>query len=53
MKQLLSTEPHQVMARIANSFLPGWHAPILMQPDLYGPLLAVLTLPQVTSDDDA
>lgn len=47
MKQLLSIEPDQVLARVANSFLPGWHSPILLQPDLYGPLVAVLTLPQV------
>jgi len=47
MKQLLSIEPDQVLVRVANSFLPGWHSPILLQPDLYGPLVAVLTLPQV------
>lgn len=32
--------------RIVNSFLPGWHSPLLVAPDMYGPLLGVLLLPQ-------
>jgi hypothetical protein len=37
----------QVVSRIINSFLPGWHSSILLRPDVYGPLLAVFMLPQV------
>lgn len=46
LKELFNIEPRRVMTRVLNSFLPGWHSPVLQQPDLYGPLLAVFTLPQ-------
>jgi hypothetical protein len=47
LKDLFNVEPSKVLSRVRNSFLPGWHSPVLLQPDIYGPLLAVLTLPQV------
>ena len=47
LKELFNVESSQVASRIINSFLPGWHSPILLRPDVYGPLLAVFMLPQV------
>mmetsp|Transcript_27612 Transcript_27612/g.39197 ORF Transcript_27612/g.39197 Transcript_27612/m.39197 type:complete len:718 (+) Transcript_27612:13-2166(+) len=46
LKDLFNVESSQVLSRIINSFLPGWHSPILLRPDVYGPLLAVFMLPQ-------
>ncbi len=46
LKELFNIEPDKVWTRICNSFLPGWHWPLLESPDLYGPLLAVFLLPQ-------
>ncbi|KAJ1430071.1 hypothetical protein B484DRAFT_54184 [Ochromonadaceae sp. CCMP2298] len=46
LKDVFDVDPGQVVSRIRNSFLPGWHSPILLHPDLYGPLLAVFMLPQ-------
>eukprot|EP01035_Chromulina_nebulosa_P027670 gene27670-36420_t len=46
LKELFNVESTQVISRIINSFLPGWHSPILLRPDVYGPLLAVFMLPQ-------
>ena len=48
LKELFNVAPDQVLKRLANSFLPGWHAPLLQHPDMYGPLLAVFMLPQVS-----
>ena len=42
--------PHrtaQVFTRVLNSFIPGWHSPLLLKPDLYGPLIAVFIMPQI------
>lgn len=52
LKELFNVDPAKVLTRIRNSFLPGWHAPILLQPDIYGPLLAVFCLPQVSETHD-
>mmetsp|Transcript_8914 Transcript_8914/g.14815 ORF Transcript_8914/g.14815 Transcript_8914/m.14815 type:complete len:736 (+) Transcript_8914:105-2312(+) len=46
LKEIFNIEPAGVVARIRNSFLPGWHTLVLVKPDLYGPLLAVFMLPQ-------
>lgn len=46
LKELFNVEPDKVMGRILHSFFPGWHSPLLVHPDLYGPLLAVFLLPQ-------
>lgn len=48
LKEVFDIEPGKVASRVLNSFLPGWHSPLLLQPDLYGPVLAVAALPQVT-----
>ena len=47
LKEVFDIEPGKVVSRVLNSFLPGWHAPLLLQPDLYGPVMAVFALPQV------
>jgi len=47
MKELFNIEPTDVLSRIFNTFLPGWHSPQLLQPDFYGPLIGVFLLPQV------
>lgn len=47
LKEVFDIEPGKVVARMFNTFLPGWHSPLLLQPDLYGPVVAVLALPQV------
>eukprot|EP01032_Pedospumella_encystans_P011246 gene11246-13086_t len=46
LKEVFDIEPGKVVSRVFNSFLPGWHSPLLLQPDLYGPVLAVIGLPQ-------
>eukprot|EP01035_Chromulina_nebulosa_P018197 gene18197-23859_t len=45
-KELFNVNPSDVISRIINSFLPSLHSPILLKPDIYGPLLAVFMLPQ-------
>ena len=50
LKEVFDIEPGKVVSRVFNSFLPGWHSPLLLQPDLYGPVLAVIGLPQVRVD---
>jgi len=47
MKALFNIEPVQVWSRVAHSFVPGWHSPLLQLPDMYGPIVGVLLLPQV------
>ena len=47
LKEVFDIEPDKVCSRIMNSFLPGWHSPILLHPDMYGPVIAVFALPQV------
>lgn len=49
LKEVFDIDPAKVVTRVLNSFLPGWHSPLLLQPDLYGPVLAVAALPQVRS----
>ncbi len=46
LKDLFRTDLSRVSSRIISSFIPGWHAALLLTPDLYGPLIAVFTLPQ-------
>jgi hypothetical protein len=46
-KELFNVAPETVLARVAYSFRPGAHSSLLTAPDFYGPLLAVLLLPQV------
>lgn len=48
LKELFNVNPSEVLSRIFNSFFPGWHSLILYKPDLYGPLVAVFMLPQVS-----
>jgi hypothetical protein len=45
LKDLFDITSDRVWSRCINSFLPGWHGSILLQPDLYGPLLGVFFLP--------
>lgn len=47
LKEVFDVDPERVASRVRNAFLPGWHSPLLLQPDLYGPVLAVAALPQV------
>lgn len=47
MEKLFEVEPRQVATRIFHSFIPGWHSHLLVQPDIYGPIIAVMSLPQV------
>ena len=47
MKDLFRLHPSAFFRRVINSFLPGWHSPVLSNPDLYGPILAVFLLPQI------
>ena len=52
LRVLFDVEPHEVFVRVCNSFLPGWHSSVLQKPDLYGPMVAVLTMPQVREDNN-
>ena len=47
MKDLFRVHPSAFFRRTINAFLPGWHSPVLSNPDLYGPILAVFLLPQI------
>jgi hypothetical protein len=47
LKLLFTVEPQEVVYRVANSFVPGWHGHALVKPDLYGPLIAIFLLPLV------
>lgn len=47
MKALFNIEASQVLSRVTHSFVPGWHSPLLQLPDMYGPIIGVLLLPQV------
>jgi hypothetical protein len=47
LKQMFDVSPSEIIYRIGNSFIPGKHSSILKQPDLYGPIVAVMSLPQV------
>jgi hypothetical protein len=47
LKDLFNIDPSRVWFRAINTFIPGLHLPIIAHPDLYGPLLLVLLLPQV------
>jgi hypothetical protein len=47
LRVLFDVEPSEVFIRICNSFIPGWHSPVLLKPDLYGPFIAVLMMPQI------
>lgn len=48
LKDLFRTDLSRVSSRVVNSFIPGWHVPLLHTPDIYGPLIAVFMLPQVS-----
>ena len=47
LRELFDVDLRLVFTRILNSFVPGKHSQILLNPDLYGPLIAVLMMPQV------
>lgn len=47
LKDMFSIEPAEVLRRCLYAFLPFKHASILAAPDIYGPLVATLSLPQV------
>ena len=47
MKDLFDISPRDVLHRIINSILPGYHSSLLQNPDLYGPFIAVFTMPLV------
>ena len=47
-KELFQIEPSEVVRRVAWSFVPGKHTPLLAAPDLYGPVVAACILPQVS-----
>lgn len=47
MKELFDVSPGDVLQRVVSSILPGYHTPLLQKPDLYGPFLAVLSMPLV------
>lgn len=47
LKDMFSIEPSEVLRRCLYAFLPFKHASILSAPDIYGPLVATLSLPQV------
>lgn len=44
---MFSISPSIVISRTLSSFVPSLHGPLLKQPDMYGPLVAVFSLPQV------
>lgn len=46
LKLLLTIAPDECLRRIINSFIPTRHGSILKSPDIYGPLVAVFSLPQ-------
>lgn len=45
-KSLYSIEPGEFVSRAYHSFIPGGLTPVLSRPDLYGPTIALLALPQ-------
>lgn len=47
LRDLFTVEPVEVLQRVANCFIPGRHSSLLATPDLYGPAIAVVSLPQV------
>jgi hypothetical protein len=47
MKLLFQTSMLEVKQKIIDSFIPGRYEKFFTSPDLYGPILAVLLLPQV------
>jgi len=47
LKEGFRVTPQRSISRIFNSVLPGRHGQLIQQPDLYGPLLATLSLPLV------
>ena len=47
LKDIFNIKPKEVMIRICQSIVPGRHRNILRYPDMYGPIMAVLLLPQV------
>lgn len=46
LKELLNIEPRDVLLRVFHTLIPGRHAAVLSTPDMYGPMIAVLALPQ-------
>ena len=46
LKQMFDVKPQEVIYRIGNSFIPGFHGSVLSHPDLYGPSIAVFLFPQ-------
>ena len=46
-KVLFSVTPDAILQRVLNTVRPGHHSAALVQPDFYGPLLAVFLLPQI------
>jgi hypothetical protein len=47
LKEIFDVSPLEILYRISNSFIPGKHSAILSKPDMYGPIIAVMSLPQV------
>jgi hypothetical protein len=48
LRHLFTVEPLEVLQRFCSCFVPGRHASLLQTPDLYGPVVAVVSLPQVS-----
>ena len=46
-KVLFSVTPEAILQRVVNTVRPGCHSAALVQPDFYGPVLAVFLLPQI------
>ena len=49
LKDVFRIDAYTVLLRVRNSFLPGWHAGIMLHPDLYGPILVRTNRKHVTS----
>ena len=47
LKDFFRISASATLSRIKNSFIPGRHFPLMERPDMYGPLMAVLSMPQV------
>jgi len=47
LKEGFRVTPGRFLARITSSIIPGRHATLINNPDMYGPLLGTLALPQV------
>lgn len=47
LRHLFTVEPLEVLKRFGLCFVLGGHHSLLMTPDLYGPVVTVVSLPQV------